>query len=390
MTLNFELAHTHYQIQRWLELMPGSQAYTPIAEHLGTLPPSVLLELFSAYPETYRELIPLSLMAGRFQAGEPDSYPPALHQHLTGLFEDFSLPLIQEQEHLLKEQKLFRYPFARQLILDELTFHRHWIKSSVSRIDRDRFRFCLSAYVCLLQAFGNPYLLQIWQETGWLQRWQIAQSSGRPLPVQSSPKNSISKYKLSESSKMHYKSLEQTIPEPTSFFEKLGEHLNEAFAGDALKLNDTLEPRLREWVQLSMRHVMKKSFRVPQASQFLLTHIYRVSKPANTHQSGFVLYSLTQELLLGTQNLSYRLNDVIQGLAQGLAELNQASAWSQHNLYWVQQAILDLMMEIYESFSLCDSTFRSFVSQYSLAEQHQQHHAYQLLSDKLSPLFAGP
>lgn len=389
MALNFELARTHYQIQRWLELMPGSQAYTPIAEHLGSLPPAVLLELFSAYPETYKELIPLSLMAGRFQAGPPDGYPAVLQQHLTALYQDFSQPLIQEQEHLLKEQKLFRYPFARQLILDELIFHRHWVKSTASRIDRDRFRFCLSVYVCLLQSFGNPYLLQLWQETGWLQRWQIAQSSGRPLPVQSSPKNSISKYKLSESSKMHYKELEQTIPEPGSFFDKLGEHLSEAFTGDTLQLNDTLEPQLREWVQISLRHVMKKSFRVPQACQFLLTHIYRATEPATAHQSGLVLYSLSQELLLGTQNLSYRLNDVIQGLAQGLAELNQDSAWPQQNLYWVQQAILDLMMEIYESFSLCESTFKSFSSQYSLAEQNQLHSSYQGLSDTLAPLFAG-
>lgn len=389
MALNYELAHTHYQIQRWLELMPGSQAYAPIADLLAQLPPGALIALFLAQPKTYQDLIPLSLMAGRFQAGPPESLPPVLQAPLKALFQDFSQPLIQEQEHLLKEQKLFRYPFARHLVLEEIVFHQHCIQGAVQRLDRDRFRFCLSAYVCFLQSFGNPYLLQIWQETGWLQRWQITQSSGHPLPVQQGPKNSITKYKLSEQSKPHYKALEQLIPEQSSFFENLGQHLQTAFSDCSLRLNEALESRLREWIQISLRHVMKKSFRVPQASHFLLTRIYRATAPADAHQSGFVLYSLTQELLLGTQNLSYRLNDVIQGLAQGLAELNQHSPWPAQNLHWVEQAVLDLMMEIYESFSLCESTFKSFHNQYALARQGQAHSHYQKLSEQLSPLFAG-
>jgi len=389
-TLPYEIAERHYQICRLLELEPGTQSYARIAQHLQTLPTPARLLLFEHAPEHYQALIPLCLLAERFADCDPSQFSPALQQALQAAFADFCRPLIQEQAQLIHDSKLSRYPYARCLLLDELQFHRHWAPArGPEKMDRDLFRLYLSGYLQMIHGqLGNPYLLDIWRETGWLQRWQLEHSSGhQPLPV-SSPKNTITKYKLSEAGKRLYAEMEQAIPDQQQFFEQLPQKVQAHLTGCSLSLNAQLEPALRELIQTSLRHVMKKSFRVPQATQTLLLATYQTLQPDNAHVSAFITYTLAQELLLGTQNLNYRLNDVLAGLAQGLAILAE-QPFAEQRWHWSQHAILDIVMEIYESFSLADNALKSFLLQYQQAREQQAHQQYQALEIRLAPLLSA-
>ena len=73
-----------------------------------------------------------------------------------------------------------------------------------------------------------------------------------------------------------------------------------------------------------------------------------------------------QELILGTQNLKYRLNDVLNGIAQ--SQMPQCRA--------ICHSILDSVMEIYESFSLADNALKSFLDQQAKSQALQEHTRY--------------
>ena len=87
----------------------------------------------------------------------------------------------------------------------------------------------------------------------------------------------------------------------------------------------------------------------------------------------WVLYTLIQELVLGTQNLKYRLNDVLNGIAQ--SNITPESA--------VLHSIMDGVMEIYESFSLADNALKSFVDQQAKHHEVNAHGHYAQLSQRL-------
>lgn len=391
MTLPYELAYRHYQIQRMLELEPGTQAYQRVVPLLSDLSSSALLTLAQAASEEVLPVFPMYLLANHFQQVAYTDLPAALQAACQILFDDFSAALIQEQERLLQDTRLFRYPFARYLLLEEILFHQHWSKKTLVGLpDRDTFRNYLSAYLQFIQGgLGQPYLLEIWSQSGWLQRWQLGRSSRQNLPVQSSPRNAIAKYKLSESAKRLYADLDQGIANPEQFLAQLPEVLEGYLEGCNFELNARLEGALRDLVQVVMRHAMKKGFRVPLLAQALLLDTYQQLEPANIPEQQLLIYTLIQELVLGTQNLKYRLNDVLSGVVLALSQL--ASLFPQAaaaQLQIAQHAVLDSVMEIYESFSLAENALKAFDDVYQQSREQWAHRDYEQLAPRLLAVFS--
>lgn len=383
MSLPYELARRHYEMQRILELEPGTQAYYRLVPFLSDLSSPSFLELFQHAAPQVQSVFGVYLLASRFAQLPLDKAPEALKAQIQALFESLSNPLIQEQELLLQDTKLQRYLYARHLLLEELAFHQQYrTPRPAGQIDRDQFRDRLSAYVQILRAgVGNPHLLALWDQSGWLQRWQLARTSRQSLPVSSSPRQQIAKYKLHEPAKRLYTEMEQGIANPENFVVQMQAALGTYLSELPTDLNGPLEPALRDIVQVAMRHSMKKGFRITVITQTLLQAVFDQLAPQGATQK-LVLYTLTQELILGTQNLKYRLNDVSSGLAAFLA----ANPIQLETLKWVQHALLDSVMEIYESFSLSENALKAFMDQYRQYLEQASHRKYQVLSESLLPL----
>ncbi len=392
-SLSYELARRHYQIQRSLELEPGTRAYERIAHFLNDLPSEALVQLLEHSPETHRQLVPLCLLAKRLQDLSPERLTsPVLKKSLDELFQEFSHPLIQQLERLLHDEKLSRYPFVRSLLLQELRFHlRYAPRGPVGDFDRDRFRQYLSGYVYLLRSgLGNPLLVEAWNEAGWLRRWQLDSTPVRqPLPVQSSLRGQIAKYKLSEPAKMLYTELDQAIAQPEVFLNQLGPAVTSYLTDCPVQLNDRFESRIRDLVQVVMRHATKKGYRIETLSQHLLLEIHQAYEKISPHAAGLLVYTVIQELILATQNLKYRLSDSLHGAARGLAELQELEPLgSDERLHWGRHALLDGVMEIYESFTLADNALKAFMDHYQQARGELRHLHYGELSTRLNALFS--
>lgn len=391
MSLSYELARRHYQIQRILELEPGTRAYERIAPWLQDLPLEALVELFEHAPQAYLQLIPLCLLCRRFEDFNPAKLASTkLKAALDELFSELSQPLIQELERLIHDEKLSRYPFVRSLLLQEIRFHQSYStrSSGIEQIDRDRFRQYLGGYVYLLRSgMGNPYLTEAWNETGWLRRWQLDSTPARQLlPVQTSLRGQIAKYKLSEPAKLLYAELDQIQAQPDLFISQLEAALENYLKDYPVRLNDQLENRIRDLVQVVMRHAMKKGYRVESLSQKLLKGVIELKLTANPYDSGFITYIVMQELILATQNLKYRLNDCLNGIAKALAETVELPG-SELRWFWAQHALLDGVMEIYESFTLADNSLKAFVDHYQQAVSEHKHQSYDTLATHLRGLF---
>lgn len=379
--LPYELARRHYQIQRILELEPGTQGYAEITGILNNLPVSALLKLFEAAPQIYEELIPLRLLAEHFQGFEPDQASSTLKQALENMYAAFSAPLQQELELLIQENKLARYLYARCLLLEEIYFQNNLVKKHMGVFDRDLFRQYLAGYCQIIRGgIGNPHLLSLWNDCNWLSRWQLGgDQERRPLPVQLSPRQSIAKYKLSEQGRRLYAEMEQGVTHQESFLQQLPNTVENHLTNCSLRLNDQLEPRLREIIQVTMRHGFKKGFRIQHLSQQIVQHIFIQLHPQHNSEQKLIVYTCIQELLLGTQNIKYRLNDALAGIAQALAELKL----SDEVMSWAQHAIMDSVMEIYESFSLADNALKSFIEQSLHINEQIAHDTYQKLEAHL-------
>lgn len=390
MALSYELARRHYQIQRHLELDPGTRVYERLTTWLKDLPAEGLVQLHAHDTPTYRQLVPLCLLARRFEGLSPQRLAvQPLAQALDELYTGFSLPLIQELERLIHDEKLSRYPFLRSLLLQEIRFHQqHAPRQTAGPFDRDTFRQYLSGYVYLLRGgLGSPFLPDAWNETGWLRRWQLESTSARQLlPVQTSLRNQIAKFKFSEAGKGFYTLLEAAPSQPEAFVTVMETAVTELLANLPIQLNDVYETRLREVVQGVMRLAMKKGYRIETLSQQLLAAVYQASSPVSEAASGLLVYTLMQELILATQNLKYRLNDSLNGVARGLAGLSEEPGAGER-WHWAQHALLDGVMELYESFTLADNALKAFVDHYHAACHEQRHQAYDALAPRLLSLF---
>lgn len=392
MPLSYELARRHYQIRRILELEPGSRAFERIASCLRDLPAEAMVLLLEHDPKAYKDLIPLCLLCQHFRGLSPERLnTEILSSALNELFSEFSLHLIQELERLIHDDKLSRYPFAKTLLLQEIRFHQSYAtQSPVIPLDRDRFRQYLSGYVYLVRAgFGNPYLIEIWNETAWFRRWQIDSTPARQLlPVQNSLRGQIVKYKLSEPARRLYADLDQGMAQPDVFLAQLAPVIQNYLKECPAQLNSPFEGRVRDVIQVVMRHAMKKGYRVESLSQEVLKSIHFASQAPHGEASGFVVYTTLQELILATQNLKYRLNDALNGVTRALAELS-STPYAEQRWYWGQQALLDGVMEIYESFNLADTSLKAFVDHYQQACTELRYANYQQLSGDLQTLFSA-
>lgn len=372
--LAYELARRHYLIQRHLEAAPGTQAYSAVTELLSSLSYPHLYDLWNHDSETYQWIIPLLLLAQNQSQKILHTAPESLQNALTPLRENFLGTLLQEQERLIVDAQLYRYPYGRYLLLQHMHQWENWGASKSTGLpDRDLFRQYLGAYVQILQGL-NPHhqLLEVWNQTAWLQRWQINDTARQDLPTQSSLRKQIEKYKLPERGKRLYAELDPGIQHQEEFVKNLRQQLPH-YLEDWLKtprFHQDLEQRVRELVQVSLRHAMKKGFRVSSISTALSTQLVKNSQPLSNDIQDWVYYTLIQELILGTQNLKYRLNDVLGGLAESPLPSRQA-------LY---HSILDGVMEIYESFSLAENALKSFVDQQEKFQGQQAHHTYTSLS----------
>lgn len=392
MSLSYELARRHYHIQRQLELDPGTRVYEQLTLWLRDLPAAGLIQLLEHSPKTYQQLVPLCLLIQRFQGLTPQELNKSpLKEALEELYNGFSLPLIQELERLIHDEKLSRYPFVRTLFLQEIRFHQqHAPRAVAGDFNRDTFRQYLGGYVYLLRGgLGNPYLPEAWNETGWLRRWQLESTPARQLlPVQMSLRNQIAKFKFSEPGKLLYAALEGSPAQPEVFVSVMESAIGEFLQDVPVELNSRFESKLREIVQAVMRQAMKKGYRIESLSQKLLEAITAASAPLHPEASGLLAYTLIQELILATQNLKYRLNDSLNGIARGLAGLATAPGAAER-WHWSQHALLDGVMEIYESFTLADNALKAFVDHYKTAQDELRNQEYEALAPQLAALFGG-
>lgn len=374
----YELARRHYLIQRQLEAAPGTQAYPAVTQLLRPLSPQHIYALWRHDPETYTWIIPLFLLA---QYPEPQllqdtTAPESLQKALDEVRTQFLGTLLQEQERLIVDTQLYRYPYGRYLLLQQM---RHWeswgAQKSTGIPDRDLFRQYLGAYVQILQGIApHNHLLEIWNQTAWLQRWQINDTARQDLPTHASLRKQIEKYKLPERGKRLYAELDPGIQHQDAFLSQLS-HQVPVYLNAWLEnpiFHHEPEQRLREIVQVSLRHVMKKGFRVSTISSHLANELTTSCAHLPEESQHWIHYTLSQELILGTQNLKYRLNDVLSGLAESY--LPQSPA--------LHHSVLDGVMEIYESFSLADNALKSFVDQQEKSQGQTEHQAYTALTER--------
>ncbi len=379
--LAYELARRHYRIERYLEQKPGTQAFPQIAKELQGLSLSHLYDLWNTHADTYALIIPLFLFAQELsptdvQAQAPDSLK-AKFQELNKVFLS---TLLQEQERLIQDAQLFRYLYARYLLLEKMVYWESWgAKKGTGIPDRDTFRQYLGAYVQLLQGCKpGSHLLEVWNQTAWLQRWQINDTSRQDLPTQQSLRKQIEKYRLPERGKRLHAALDPGVGHQEDFI-----HLITTQAPlyltpflDPLSFNHDAEQHLREIVQVTMRHTMKKGFRLGGVTSALVNILVHTIASESKDAREWILYTLIQELILGTQNLKYRLNDVLNGVAQ--------SHIPPEKVIW--HSIMDGVMEIYESFSLADNALKSFVDQQTKHREVSEHEQYAHLNQRLQTL----
>ncbi len=377
--LAYELARRHYLIQRHLEAAPGTQAYSAVTELLAPLSYQHIYALWKHDSETYRWIIPLLLLVQNQPQTVVPTAPESLQTALTEIRENFLGTLLQEQERLIVDTQVYRYPYGRYLLLQQMHQWESWGATKSAGIpDRDLFRQYLGAYVQVLQGVNpNHLLLEIWNQTAWLQRWQINDGARQDLPTHSSLRKQIEKYKLPERGKRLYSELDPGIQHQEDFIKNLEQHIP-SYLEDWLKaprFQQDLEQRVREMVQVALRHTMKKGFRVNSVATALSTQLVAITQDLTGDIQDWVYYTLIQELILGTQNLKYRLNDVLSGVAASSLPSRSALCHS----------ILDGVMEIYESFSLAENALKSFVDQQEKHQAQEAHGAYAALSDRFSP-----
>lgn len=369
--LAYELARRHYLIQRQIETTPGTHAFLGVARELKDLSLPHLYALWVHDAEAYTQVIPLFLLARRTPFNRlQESAPSTLQSAINTLRNDFLGTLLQEQERLIQDAQLFRYPYGRYLLLEHMRDWQSWDVKQASGIpDRDNFRQYLGAYVQIVQGLHpTSHLLEIWNQTAWLQRWQINDSPRQELPTQQSLRKQIEKYKLPERGKRLYAELDPGIQHQEVFLDSLAEVFPQYVGpmGQDSGFQQELEARLREVIQVSLRHTMKKGFRAETVARHLANQSQRMTQHSSPETQSWVFYIVVQELILGTQNLKYRLNDVLNGIAQ--SQMPQCRA--------ICHSILDSVMEIYESFSLADNALKSFLDQQAKSQALQEHTRY--------------
>ena len=122
-----------------------------------------------------------------------------------------------------------------------------------------------------------------------------------------------------------------------------------------------------------MQLAVRKHPAVEKITAQLISVVCHYLPPDSPALRVLVIFTLVQEQVLGTQNLKYRLNDSTRGMAVAMARLmGQHPEW-RTDLAWVMAALLDGVLEIYESFNLADNALRSFLEAFAQEKEQLMH-----------------
>lgn len=129
---------------------------------------------------------------------------------------------------------------------------------------------------------------------------------------------------------------------------------------------------VRECIQAVLKYAVANNWDIENTIFNLALCLFSFSKYASVPQLGYIGYQITQELVLGTQNLKYKINDNITGLAKVLGTLQNEPPVDkikrfleipkayEHIRKNMVLSIFDTFIDIYESITLAQNTAKTF------------------------------
>lgn len=387
---DYHLSAVSYRLERLFELKSGEEFFTEASQLLDTLQAKHIYTLLQNPPfEELRLFCCLYLLVCHFQPFDLQSLEPSLLPLLTPFIQDFVPVLKTELEALLRQSKLYFYFFARHLLLREIQFLEtvmdvFALKVSAQDVSRHFFLSQSTIYLGLLRCNHgsrsglSSLLWQVLNDYGWCQRWQNATHIRHTLPPPRVPlKQEIACYTLSDTGKLLMASLEPHELLTPRFKELLHHYFDQNLKNITPTLNSELEHKLREITQVVMQLAIRKHPAVEKITALLLDTAFSYLPTNNYAARALILFTLVQEQVLGTQNLKYRLNDSTRGIALSMARLLKTYPEWNHTLDWAMRALLDGILEIYESFNLADNALRSFVEAFKQEQEQLTHQEWE-------------
>jgi hypothetical protein len=390
-----------HQLQRAAELHSGPALTLAIAQNLYGLGQDDLYTLLNQLPPEADLTVPLChYLISSFSREQAPAQLLALVQGtpweepLRSFSEAYAYVYLLELQELLQHTKVAHFMYGRNCVAQELYWLEQWLQClnivpPHETPSRELFLSWIGAAVHLHRAgYGNPQWAFLLNDFGWLQRWRLdADTHAVSLNAYAHPlKQVMVKVQLNEAGQNLQFALQPHEVSSPAFNEAVSQFAKEQLAPLPVRLNSTYERLLREVVQATLGVAYKKSPSVEKVSEYLLISCLSHSQIQHIEDLRYALYTLVIELIAGTQNLKYRLNDCTRGLAQALATLNVTrSPEEAHGLLnSAIQALLDGVLEIYESFNLADNTLKSFQDSYQQAQGHWQHQRWQALTQQLA------
>lgn len=383
---DYHLSSVTYKIQRLFELRSGLSLYSEVGQLLDKLQaPQLQAILLSPDIPELRQMLCQYLLSRHFGPFQLNTLPAPLFDLTAPFLREFVPALIAELEDLLRQGKLSFYLLARNILLREIHFLEevmsHFQIRTTPQDARRPFLFAHAGiYLALLRTPSGPYvgvnqlLWQLLNDYGWIQRWQTdSQPLQQPLQQRLSPKQEIAGYKLTETGKLLYAALEPVDMLSEAFQEALHHHVGQRLKQAAPMLNSELEKDLRELTQVVMQLAVRKHPAVEKITAQLISVVCHYLPPDSPALRVLVIFTLVQEQVLGTQNLKYRLNDSTRGMAVAMARLMGEHPEWRADLAWVMAALLDGVLEIYESFNLADNALRSFLESFAQEKEQLMH-----------------
>lgn len=370
------------------ELKSGSDLCLGLADLYQQLSLSQIVALWHAFPHLPATPTALYLLATHFHQAswaEINQAIVPIQDKLIHATMPFAIQLAHELSQGLK-LPVFSYDmFSRNLLMREQEYLQQFYQAVGTEfrdtVVKENFLERLPHYLALVRhGYGNPYLVQIWEQFGFIRQWKItlAADQGQPRPVPKiAPKESMGRYKPGPLAVQVRSALTPTPPPSEAFDHTLTQLLAEHLRPLSLQIHGPYVGALREIIQAVMGLAAPLPS-VDKVSELLLVQGLQASSVKRPTEMEFVIYHLVLELMLGTQNLKYRLNDCTRGLATGLVVLAEIYPdLKEAFIAWILEGILDGIMELYESFSLADNTLRSFLDAYQQARNHTWHQQWE-------------
>lgn len=399
---DYNLSSITYKIQRLFELRSGLSLFSEVGQLLDKLQaPQLQSLLLSPEIPELRQMLCQYLLSRHFGPFQLSALPAPLFELTSPFMREFVPPLIAELEDLLRQGKLSFYLLARNILLREIHFLEevllHYQIKIAPQDARRPFLFAHAGiYLALLRTPVGPYigvnplLWQLLNDYGWIQRWQTdSQPVQQPVQQRLSPKQEIAGYKLTETGKLLYAALEPVDMLSEAFQEALHHHVGQRLKQAAPMLNSELEKDLRELSQVVMQLAVRKHPAVEKITAQLISVVCHYLPPDSAALRSLVVFTLVQEQVLGTQNLKYRLNDSTRGMAVAMARLMDSHPGFRADLAWVMAALLDGVLEIYESFNLADNALRSFLEAFGQEKEQLMHQRWEKQAPQATALLVA-